>query len=86
MTDAFSQWMPPAVMMTLLLGAGGLLWRIFSARLEKMEKTLEMIKDRLPGFATVEQLGRMGDRMDGKITSIAQDQAVMKDRWERSKA
>jgi hypothetical protein len=63
---------------------GVALWRSFANRLDKMEATLEAIRERLPGFATTDALGRLGDRMDGRITTISGSVEVLRDRLSRS--
>lgn len=74
---ALANWMPPVVMALLLVSSLALLWRLFAKRLDKMEATLEMLKERLPLFATTEQLGRLGDRMDGRVTNVTERVAVL---------
>jgi len=63
----------------------GLLYKLVLDRAKKTEETLEQLAravadldKKFIGAATVEQLGRMGDRFDGRITMLAQDVAVMK--------
>lgn len=75
--NALAGWMPPVVMAFLLIGALALLWRMFAARLDKMEATLDLLKDRLPNLATTDQLGRLGDRMDGRVTNVTERVAVL---------
>jgi len=82
--NALASWMPHGVTAFLLLAALGLLWKTFAKRLDKMEGTIETVKDRMPGFATIAQLeevkagqGRMGDRMDGRITNAVERIAVL---------
>lgn len=63
----------------------GLLYKLVLERAKKTEDTLAQLAHAVAeldkkfiGAATIEQLGRMGDRFDGRITSLAQDVAVMK--------
>lgn len=87
-------WIPPSLMAALVIAAVTTLGRSFAKRLDKMESTLEQLVRAQPTFATVAQLeavregarsgmGSLGDRMDGRITTLAQDLAVVKDRLER---
>ena len=77
MTEEIAHWVPNTVMAACLLLAIGMLWRVFAKRLDKIEATLESVKERLPTFATIEQLGRACDRMDGRITNVTERAAVL---------
>ncbi len=46
--------------------------------LEKISSALIEIDKKFISTASLEQLGRMGDRFDGRVTALAQDVAVMK--------
>lgn len=48
------------------------------AKMDALAATVNDIDKRLVTLVTLDQLGRMGDRMDGRITTLAQDVAVMK--------
>ncbi len=82
--NALAAWMPHTITATLLLGAIGMLWRTFAKRLDKMETTIELVKERMPAYATTAQLeevkqgvGRLGDRMDGRVTNVTERVAVL---------
>ncbi len=90
MNGALASWVPPEVLVSVLAIALGLL---FKQQKSDAKETKESIKEltkavvemdkRFVSSATVEQLGRMGDRLDGRITTLAQDVAVMKAVGER---
>lgn len=93
--QAMAAWVPPSVMLAVIALLGGIVVRTFAARLDKMESTLEQVKDRMPVYVTAPQfealkaetnaqLGRLGDRMDGRITAIASSVEVLKDRISRN--
>lgn len=82
--NALAQWMPHTITATLLLIAIGMLWRNFGKRLDKMETNIESVKERMPAYATTAQLeevkqgvGRLGDRMDGRVTNVTERVAVI---------
>lgn len=77
MTEELAHWVPNSVMAACLLLAIAMLWRVFAKRLDKIEFTLEALRERIPGLATVEQLGRLGDRMDGRTTNATERIAVL---------
>jgi hypothetical protein len=73
-------WAPPGVLAAVLLLALAALWHVFAKRFDKMESTLETVKERLPTLATVEQLGRMGDRFDARNTEINRELGSIRER------
>lgn len=77
MTEELAHWMPNTVMAACLLVAIAMLWRMFTKRFDKMESAIETIRERLPVLATVEQLGRLGDRIDGRTTNATERIAVL---------
>ena len=84
MSDALATWMPNTITASLLVAAIVMLWRMFARRFDKLETTLEKVKDSMPGLVTQAQLddvkqgmGRMGDRMDGRITNVTERVAVL---------
>lgn len=94
--QAMAAWVPPSVMLAAIMLLGGIVLKAAAKRSDKMEATLEQIKDRLPGLVTATQLealkaetnaqlGRLGDRMDGRITAIASSVEVLKDRISRDR-
>lgn len=92
MDHALATWVPTEVLVGSLTLAVGLLYRLWAKsqkdenasrekmdeRLKAIEKAIVDLDKRQSAVATVEQLGRMGDRFDGRVTSLAQDVAVMK--------
>ncbi len=93
--------MSPDQMLSLLPNTvlAGLLYLLVKREVSRLEKDKDeeklerkSIKDSLSNIekwqvdaATRPMLGAMGDRLDGRITNIAQDLAVIKDRQERVK-
>ncbi len=78
-------WVPPDVLVAVLTLALAALYKLVLDRARKTELKLEEISrlvadldKRFISSATIEQLGRMGERFDGRITTLAQDIAVMK--------
>ena len=76
MADALAAWMPPAVMAALLVAALRVLWGVFSRRFDKIESSLEIVKGGMPKLASIEQLGRMGDRFDVRHQSLLERTAI----------
>lgn len=58
---------------------------VFSSNLDDIKKTLTDMDKKSVMYVTLEQIGRLGDRLDGRITNVNQDIAVLKDRYERGK-
>lgn len=83
--NGLSSWVPSEVLVGALTLVLGLLYKLVIDRAKKQDAALEKIQQalieldkRFLSAASVEQLGRMGDRFDGRITALAQDVAVMK--------
>lgn len=77
MDAVISQWIPSTVLAAVLLSA-------LRYGFNKLDKLLEKIGERLTdlekasmGYATVDQLGRLGDRIDGRTTNVAERVAVL---------
>ncbi len=84
MTVAAS-WVPPDILLGILALALGALYKLVldrarktEAKLEELARSIIELDKRFIASATIEQLGRLGDRFDSRITTIAQDVAVMK--------
>lgn len=85
MTGALATWVPSDVLvgaLTLLLGA---VFKVVidsrkeaRAEMAAIKQALIDMDKRHAALATVEMLGRMGDRFDGRIQSLERDQAVAK--------
>lgn len=71
MNEIVGQWIPNSIMAACFLGSITMLWRMFANRLDKFEQTLEALKERMPHVATLEQLGRLGDRFDERHTKLS---------------
>lgn len=92
---AVAQTVPPAMliaviggMFTLLVLLGTVLWKAFERKLDKMEGTLEKVKDAMPLYATkaeVEQMREqtrasmrsMGDGFDARVEKVSNRVAVL---------
>jgi hypothetical protein len=92
---AVAQTVPPAMliaviggMFTLLVLLGTVLWKAFERKLDKMEGTLEKVKDSMPLYATkteVEQMREqtrasmrsMGDGFDARVEKVSNRVAVL---------
>lgn len=83
--SSLASWVPAP----LLAGLTWLLLRRIAVDAEKrlsnledavkhVNETMIQVKMQLPLYATLQQLGAMGDRLDGRITNLAQDIAVIK--------
>jgi hypothetical protein len=82
---ALGTWVPPDVLIGLLCLVIGLLYKLVLDRAKKTENTLDELKraivdldKRFVSAATLQHLGSMGDRLDGRITNVAQEIAVLK--------
>lgn len=71
MIEQTAQWVPATILAGALFGAVTLLWRMFARRFDKFEHTLESLRERMPHVATLEQLGRLGDRFDERHTKLS---------------
>ncbi len=71
MNDAIGQWVPASILAGALMGATALLWRMFAHRFDRFEQSIESLKERMPHVATLEQLGRLGDRFDERHTKLS---------------
>jgi hypothetical protein len=85
MQNGLSSWVPVDVLVAALCVVIGLLYKLVLDRAKKTElaidamtKALHELDKRFVSAATLAQLGSMGDRLDGRITNIAQDLAVLK--------
>lgn len=85
MNGALATWVPPEILVGLLAIALGLILKQQKSdaketkdSIKEMTKAIVELDKRVTASATVEQLGRMGDRFDARVTSLAQDVAVMK--------
>lgn len=92
---AVAQTVPPAMliaviggMFALLVLLGTVLWKAFERKLDKMEGTLEKVKDAMPLYATkaeVEQMREqtrasmrsMGDGFDARVEKVSNRVAVL---------
>ncbi len=90
-----AQTVPPAMliaviggMFTLLVLLGTALWKAFERKMDKMEGTLEKVKDAMPLYATkteVEQMREqtrasmrsMGDGFDARVEKVSNRVAVL---------
>lgn len=84
--------LPTEFLVATLTIALGALYKLVLDRAKKQEDKLEKIIEalveqdkRFAATATLEQLGRMGDRFDARITSVERESAITKDRLERDK-
>lgn len=77
MNEALASWVPPSVLVGVALSAAIFLWNKLDKLLEKIVTRLESIESKLHGYATVEQLGRLGDRIDGRVTNISERVKVL---------
>lgn len=80
MNDSLASWVPPSVLVFVCVALLSVLWRKFDRLLEKIIERLDTIEKSLHQFATTEGVGRMGDRLDGRITNIAERVAVLEAR------
>lgn len=98
MNGPLAAWVPPEVLVATLSLALGLLYKLVldrakktEAALEKVAASIELVRGEqqamriaMTGFSSIEQLGRLGDRLDGRITSAEAKLAVAMDRYERT--
>lgn len=61
-----ASWVPAPLLAAAVLGMGWWIWRQLSRRLDKIEAAIEG----LHRFATLDQLGSMGDRFDERIGGL----------------
>ncbi len=77
MGEAFSAWVPPSLLGACFLAVMAVLFRKGDALLSKMIARIEALEKQSHTFATIEQLGRMGDRLDGRTTNNSERIAVL---------
>lgn len=85
MSDSLSAWVPGQVLVGALAMAIGALYKLVLDRakrtddkLEKLVGSINALELKFAATASLEQLGRMGDRFDARYTALAQDLAVTK--------
>ena len=95
--NSIATWVPAEVLVATLSLALGLLYKLVLDRAKKTESALEKLavaieavrgeqqamRLAMTSSASVEQLGRLGDRLDSRITSAEAKLAVAMDRYER---
>ncbi len=72
------QWVPPALLAALVIAATGVILLLlrymageFVRRLVVIELDVRSIASRLPSLATTEQLSNMGERLNTRISELA---------------
>jgi len=85
MDASLAAWVPSNVLAGVLLIVLVSLFRRHSSDMREIRDALKTIvveqqsvRLTLKDHATVEQLGRMGDRFDGRVTGLAQEVAIIK--------
>lgn len=68
--QALAAWVPPSILVGLVIVFGLMLWRSFAQRLDKMETTLEKIKELLPAFATNAAFDRIKEETRLSVRSL----------------
>lgn len=85
MTASLASWVPGDILAAILLAAIGYLFKRIlddnsktSLAISRLAEEIQSLKISMTGFATIEQLGRMGDRFDSRTTELAKETAVIK--------
>jgi len=66
MSEQLAAWVPAPILAILVVAMGVWLWKNLSKRLDKIETAI----DGLHKYATVDQLGSMGNRFDERIGGL----------------
>jgi len=77
MSEAIANWVPPSILVGMLLGGIAIFYQKLDKLLDKIDTRLNAIERQLNAYATIEQLGRMGDRLDGRATNNSERIAVL---------
>lgn len=77
MNEALSSWVPPSVLVGVLMALLAVAYSKLDKLLERIVSRLEAIERRMHDYATIEQLGRLGDRLDGRTTNNSERIAVL---------
>ncbi len=77
MTEVVANWVPSTILAAIVLGGIGWASKKLDRLLDKIVARLEAIEGRQHEFATVEQLGRAIDRVDGRTTNNSERIAVL---------
>lgn len=77
MNESLSAWVPPSVLVGVLLALAAVLMRKADALLNRIVSRLDALEKQAHSFATVEQLGRACDRLDGRATNNSERIAVL---------
>ncbi len=77
MNEALANWIPSSVLVVVSLALISLLWKKADTLLDKIIARLEAVERQAHTFATIEQLGRACDRLDGRTTNNSERLAVL---------
>lgn len=75
MNELLATWVPAPILAAVVIFFGRSLWK----RLERIETAIEQLHK----FATVEQLGSMGNRFDERVANLRERVSVIESRLER---
>lgn len=80
MTEQLAAWVPSSILAGAVLIMGGYIWRSLTSRFDKMESAIEKLQEavsKLHTYATVDQLGSMGNRLDERIADLRERVRVL---------
>lgn len=73
MNEALATWIPAPLLVAAVVAMGMWIWKNLSKRLDKIETAIS----ELHKFATIEQLGSIGDRFDERIGNLRERVSVL---------
>jgi hypothetical protein len=76
MNEALATWIPGPIMAAVMLFALGVLWKSIIKRLDKIEDSIAL----LHRFATLEQLGNLGNRLDEHHSALRDEIGSIRER------
>ncbi len=79
MNEAIASWVPAPVLALIMLGMGAWIWKNLSKRLD----TIETAINELHKFATLDQLGTMGNRFDERNRDTSEKIGALGERLAR---
>lgn len=77
METALAQWVPPPILVGIIFAILTAMLVKFDRLLDKILSRLELLEQRSHTYATNDMLGRLGDRLDGRVTNVAERVAVI---------
>ena len=77
MSETLAAWVPPSVLAGIVIAVFGFWFTKLDRLLEKIVSRLEALERASNTYATLDQVGRLGDRFDGRVTNVTERVAIL---------